>query len=773
VKNGEVGIRVRSHTGKTATGKEGAFIGLAAVLLLAGLAAGNDEVILKSRRFVPTAGLDSSLLSRVPVPGQIRVQATSGNLHVIIQLADVPTLEKRIELINAGVQLLSYIPNRSWLAVVQVDKLVDVANLPGIRAVTAILPQDKLSPAIREQGVNLYSSNAAGDAKLVTLLFEDVALSAGEAAIEELGGRVIEQDSEQSCLICYLPAGEVSALAARDGVKWIDQHYESVDLNDGVRAAIDVNPVQAAPYNLTGAGVVLGQWEPGHPDGTHVDLAGRVVNIDDGRPVDDHATQVAGTMIGDGSLLASRLYRGVATAATIVSYRDWDDVIDLRGQYREAVSRYGIDIANNSWGKVEWNSYEECDAVFDAIVRGELGKPISMVWAVGNEGKWGTVFSTAVAKNVVTVGATNSDDNSLWAWSDKGPTADGRLKPDVVAPGCEARSGGAIWSTLPGNRYGGACGTSQAAPAVSGTMALILEDWRASHGRDPLPSTIKGLLLHTAKDLGTPGPDYAYGFGLIDAKAAIDLVRADASERTIMEDMILQQDERDLYTLDVPSATKALKLTLVWDDYPGDPLAAQALVNDLDLVVTGPDGKQYYPWTLDSSSPEKQADRTRADHTNNVEQVVVEEPAKGPWLVTVWGTTVPQPHQTYSLIIDPIGSVEASPGRAILSVTGSLGQTVAEFDDEGSLVLHGVLTTGVEGAPSGGAFVINGPDQQVAGYIDLSGNMHIRGELNELADCELIGGGFVVKDWLGRTVACVDTTGNLCLAGRLHQGPQP
>ena len=94
--------------------------------------------------------------------------------------------------------------------------------------------------------------------------------------------------------------------------------------------------------------------------------------------------------------------------------------------------------------------------------------------------------------------------------------------------------------------------------------------------------------------------------------------------------MILQQDERDVYTLNVPSGAKALKLTLVWDDYPGDPLAGQSLVNDLDLVVTGPDGKQYYPWTLDPSSPEKQAERMRADHTNNVEQVSVENPAEGP-----------------------------------------------------------------------------------------------------------------------------------------------
>ncbi len=750
-------------------GREGIVIGLTMVLLLAGHTAGSDEVILKSRRFVPPTGLDDSLRSQARTTADLRAQTTSDRLHVIVQLENVPTVERRIELAAAGVQLLSYIPNHAWLAAVKTDQLARVAALPGVRAVARILPQDRLAPSIRMQGINAYSRNDTGEAKLVTLLFDDVVLETGEAAIEELGGRVTTWDSQQNCLICYLPIGAVNALAACDCIKWIDQHCESTDLNDGMRAAINVNRVQEAPYNLTGSGVVLGQWESRHPDASHVDLAGRVVNVDDGRPVDDHATQVAGIMIGDGRLLSSRLYRGVATAATIVSYKDWDDVIELRQQYRDAIVTYGIDIANNSWGKVEWNAYREYDAVLDAIVRGELGKPISMVWSVGNEGKWSTVFSTAVAKNVVTVGATNSDDNSLWAWSDKGPTADGRLKPDVVAPGCEARSGGAIWSTLPGNRYGGACGTSMAAPSVSGTMALILEDWRTSHDTDPLPSTVKGLLLHTAKDLGHAGPDYAYGHGLVDARAAIDLARANA----VVEDTILQQGQRDAYTLDVASGATALKLTLVWDDYPGDPLAGEALVNDLDLMVTGPDGTAYYPWTLDPLLPENPAQRIRADHVNNVEQVTVDSPAEGRWLVTVWGATVPQPHQAYSLIIEPAGPVETATGRAILSITGSLGRTVAEFDDEGNLVLQGALTAGVEGVPPAGAFVFNGPDQQVAGYIDLDGNMCIRGQVSEQSHCDLIGGGFVVKDWLGRTVACVDAAGNLCLAGRLYQNPQP
>jgi hypothetical protein len=722
----------------------------------------SDEVILKSRRFVPAAGLSATW--------HVPSQTVAGRVHVLLQLESIPTDEWRAVFYAAGVKLLSYVPNRAWFASIPVEEAAQVAQLVGVRALCEVQPQDKLAPSLRETGINAQSLTADREARLTALLFEDVTLEAGVSAIEALGGTMVGRDAEGSSLTFHLPVRALWTLAACDSIKWIDQHYASADLNDGVRTAIDVNPVQNPPYGLTGAGVVIGQWESKHPDATHVDLAGRVTNIEDGWPVGDHATQVAGTMIGDGRLLADRRYRGMATAATIVSYHTWDDTSDLRRQYREAIEKYGIDIANNSWGKVEWHLYKDYTAVMDGIVRGTLGKPVSLVWAVGNEGWWGTILCTAVGKNVVTVGATNSDDNSLWTWSNKGPTEDGRLKPEVVAPGCETGNGGYIWSTLPGNRYGGGCGTSLAAPSVSGTMALILEDWRGTHPSDPLPATLKGILIHTATDLGDPGPDYRFGYGLINARRAIDLVRADTLEEVVVEDALGRQGQRNQYVLAIRPGEQELKVSLAWDDYPADPLTAHALVNDLDLFVTDPNGRRYYPWCLDLYEPNKPAGRHLPDHVNNLEQVFVESPVAGVWQVAVWGTNLPQGPQSYSLLASGSSFGPASTGTTLLSIMGLLGNVVAEFDDAGNLVLQGGLTVHAEPTPPVGAFIFYGPDQSITGYIDLMGNMTIQGELNERAACTPTGG-FTVCDWFGNTLASVDASGNLCLAGRLYQNP--
>lgn len=624
--------------------KLNALAGVLIVLLAATQALGAEAVLLKSRRFVPKTSLDG--------PASVRQDHRSERIHAILQLDSVPTVEQKATLAGAQVRLLSYIPNHAWLASFPLRAAERIAAIPGVRALAKIEPQDKIDPSLRDGGVNAYSRTADDAVRLIVTLFEDADVEEAVATIVRLGGQIVGRAEAGRDIVLLLPVDRIADLASCDGVKWIDQHYESVDLNDGVRTATSVDAVQVPPYSLSGFGVIVGQWESGHPDANHVDLIGRVTNVADDGWLGEHATLVAGTLVGDGSMLTGRRYRGMAPAAMLVSFRAWDNVAHLREQYEQAIDWYAIDISNNSWAKVEWHAYKDYCAALDEIVRGGLGKPVSVVCAAGNEGGWATIVALAVGKNVITVGATNSDDGSIWSSSNKGPTADGRIKPDVMSPGCEARKGWGVWSTLPGNRYGSGCGTSMAAPSVSGTLALLLEDWRATYATDPLPSTLKGILIHTATDLSSPGPDYASGYGSIDARRAVEFGRARTLDTLLVEGCIEAPGRQDAYTLDVLPGQGELKITLVWDDFPADPLAAQALVNDLDLVVIDPAGRRHFPWTLDPGMPQEPARRDRQDHTNNVEQVHVADPAEGSWWIVVAGTTVPQCEQTYSLIAD-------------------------------------------------------------------------------------------------------------------------
>jgi hypothetical protein len=258
----------------------------------------------------------------------------------------------------------------------------------------------------------------------------------------------------------------------------------------------------------------------------------------------------------------------------------------------------------------------------------------------------------------------------MTSFSSWGPTDDGRIKPDIVAPGCESGGEGYIHSTLPGNVYGGPgwCGTSMAAPVVSGISGLIIEQYRLIQGgSNPLPSTVRALFIQTAVDLDdgssyyNPGPDYASGYGRVDAQAAVDEVIA----KRVLEDQV-SHGQMDTLTVTVPAGSPVLKLTLAWDDEPGAVNASPALVNDLDMILVEPDGSTtHLPWILDSSNPSTPA-MAGSDSINNVEQVLVANPTPGLWQVQVVGTNVPVGPQLYSLVGAASSTVISSPVKVSL-----------------------------------------------------------------------------------------------------------
>ncbi|MFQ5638192.1 MAG: chitobiase/beta-hexosaminidase C-terminal domain-containing protein, partial [bacterium] len=257
-----------------------------------------------------------------------------------------------------------------------------------------------------------------------------------------------------------------------------------------------------------------------------------------------------------------------------------------------------------------------------------------------------------------------------------GPVADGRIKPEVVAVGASTVFEGTT-STLPNDIYENeverennqgqkvllpAAGTSMAAPVVSGIAALIIQQYRTIHGTDPLASTVKALLINTATDMGNKGPDFSYGFGKVDAKAAINSV---IEKHDLFG--VIGENSIHRYPAEVSSSAESLKVTLVWDDIPAPDNAQKTLINDLKLEVISPTGKRYDPYILDPSVGNESKVATRGvDHINPVEQVVIHnnEMEAGTWSVNVEGDKVPQGPQVYSLVISPF---EPEPGKVVIS----------------------------------------------------------------------------------------------------------
>jgi PKD domain len=167
---------------------------------------------------------------------------------------------------------------------------------------------------------------------------------------------------------------------------------------------------------------------------------------------------------------------------------------------------------------------------------------------------------------------------------------------------------------------------------------------------------VKAILAHTATDLGNAGPDYRFGWGALNAQAAVDLVRADDTASLIHVDQV-DNGNTDFYTFNSDGSV-AVQVTLAWDDPAATKLAAVTLINDLDLRLVDPDGITYQPFLLNPAVPANAATAGN-DSLNNLEMVVGNAKA-GTWAVMVAGTTIPQGPQQYTLIT-PVNAAPNQP----------------------------------------------------------------------------------------------------------------
>jgi len=613
-----------------------------------------NQILLKSRQIIPDKGIPLTLKDKITA----RVPK---NTHVLLQFNNIPSNEEKEELRNQGIELIAYIPNKAWFASVPSD--FPSKTFPNIRSTIEIIGDDKISNAVKNKN---YKKNGDGTVNLSIKFFDDVDLDTASAIIED-HGQVIDKFPEVNIVKLVTEEILISDIANEENVQWIDVIEKKLQThNDGNRENVGVDTLQVAPYGLNGSGIVTAEWDGGWVDITHDDLQGRVTIGDTGSSTGTHATHVAGTMLGDGTLSETEggtvlQWRGMAPQATVISYEWWNDVTELNSEHDDAINTYDAVLSQNSWGYTYTACGSDCNGGYDSstgeldsIVRGSKGKKISQIWSAGNnrpsdcdDGNYDCIGFPGTAKNAITVGATNSNDDSMTSFSSWGPTNDGRLKPEVTAPGCQSDGDGGVTSTVPTDTYDTFCGTSMAAPTTSGVVALMYEEF-ANKGTFPLPSTIKAILIHTSLDLGDAGPDYSFGYGRIDALAAIDKIKEDTDTNNVINEEVISDSEILEFDMTVAST---VKVTLVWDDPAAAANADPTLVNDLDLVLIAPNGTSYYPWVLDPVNPADPA-TTGTNTIDNVEQVFVENTLSGIWTVRVTGTSVPTGPQNFSLVSD-------------------------------------------------------------------------------------------------------------------------
>ncbi len=633
------------------------------------------------------------------------LDAAAGDARRIVVQFDRPlTLAERAATDADGLRLLAYVGENAFFASVDGARLNSAALAATGRLLSVAdvrrewkLHRDYLAGDIApwtivEGGIdtedadgNIVRTLPVGvdpQVAAVVMFHRDVTLGGDGVEAALASGAAIQTElPAANAMVVHIAYSSILALADEDSVQWIEPPLPAfTELNDNNRTRVGADVAAAPPYGLDGGGVVAMIYDSGQVSATHPDFAGRltVPDIAELNGVRAHSTHVAGTVAGSGAE-SGGVYRGMAPGATIVSYSFetggplqqgflYTDPGDLVADYTEGINTYSADITNNSIGTntapngfpCEWEGdYGVTDTLIDELVRGSAGAPHRVVWAAGNErsgsarcgNSYRTTAPPANAKNHLTVGALNSNDDSMTSFSSWGPSDDGRLKPDVAGPGCQVGGDGGVTSCnyVAGQTggYNDLCGTSMAAPTVTGMACLVLQDYRNEYPGQPDPpnAMLRAIFAQTAVDLGNPGPDYQFGYGSVRVIPAIDLVRSG----NLAQGVLSQGEQAELQVIVEPGATE-LKVTMAWDDVQGTANVVPALVNDLELRVIDAASTRYYSWTLDPATPSANAVRTQDNTLDNLEQIRIDNPPPGVYRVEVFGRNVSSGPQPFSLV---------------------------------------------------------------------------------------------------------------------------
>lgn len=594
------------------------------------------------------------------------------NYFLLIQFEQQPKRSDLAALQKHQVRLLEPRSNNTYLAAIPADLNPAILKSLSIKSVTAPSLAQKMDARLVEKDYPEWTLEVAGYLDLAIVFHEDTEQEQIRTFLQQNNIEILENKHRgKTTVVARVPEDKLSTVATSPIVAFVDVKQEPIQvLNHETTINQKVNILNsplANGYNLRGEGVTVGVGDGGELGG-HIDFGNRVINKANGTysSFGDHGDHVSGIIGGAGNL--NPRHAGMAPECTIITQKTSQITYNLE----EYSSDHRMVLTNNSYG-TSFNcntngSYNYSAQTLDWQLR-EFPKVLH-VFAAGNSGS-GTCdpypqgYHSVLryyqsAKNVLTVGM--AEENRVIAnSSSRGPVKDGRLKPEIIGVGRN------VTSTSRDYNYSTKGGTSMASPAVTGTLALLVEKYRLENNdEDPDGALLKAIACNTADDLGNPGPDFIYGFGLINGLRAAEVIEQGQYQTETIAD-----GEISAQAINVPEGVKQLKVMLYWADKEAPVYPDKALVNDLDISIITPDGTTVFPWVLDPSAEGVANDAVRSiDTLNNIEQITIDVPAAGLYTILVDGKAIPfgpqQFYTTYDFIQEEIIVTHPAGGESFL-----------------------------------------------------------------------------------------------------------
>ncbi len=615
------------------------------------------------------------------VPDAVRAACagvkTDSEAVFVLQLAAPASDATLADLSKRGLDVLQYLPQQAFLVKARRSAVEAAADLSTVRWVGVLPAAAKLAPALdwvfaAESDKPSGNFGKSTKAPYDIAVLESFSLESVRQTVEQLGSQpeVISQailpNNYFNVLRVFLAPEDLKPVSALPGVIAIDPYIAPT--REDERAAQIVagnfvgNVLNAPGYNpltqfgVTGIGVTVAVVDDGvgiPGDGGFYVTNANTVNgplrgATAGAQGHGHlqASIIAGT--APFSTLDPTGYNyglGIAPNAHIVN------IPFLRFGYsgleadtaNDAVTTPGpngviSNLSNNSWGSgTNGNAYDALAAQFDGFVRDASSAasidPLSIIFSAGNQGTNG-LTRPKVAKNVITVASSDNlrteidpAANNLEEVSDfssRGLAADGRVKPDITAPGQGVTGGRSGPDVLFGNidaNHRWSSGTSHAAPQVAGAAALFTQWWKMGNaGANPSPAMVKAALLNGATEMtgsttAAAIPNGTEGWGRVNLRRVLN---TGIATQYIDQTTTLQNvGNASTFVGTVASTAAPIRVSLVWTDPPA--VADPALVNNLDLEVSV--GGNTYRGNVFAAGVSTAGGI--ADTRNNVEQVLL------------------------------------------------------------------------------------------------------------------------------------------------------